>query len=366
MTVLPRVLPFVLAVLVALGPFAPSAVSAQVRPRRDYWPTVEWRKAGPDRMGVDREAVRLAGDVIARDLPHVTGLVVVRHGYIVHERYFGDSYGRDDPVNVRSITKSVIGTLIGIAVAEGKLKLDQTLGELIPDRIPPEADPRTREITVRHLLTMTSGWAWDIGTDYQRLIASDDWARLTLSLPVVYEPGTFYAYNTGGSHLLSIILSEVTGQDTADYAQEKLFDPLGIPRPSWQRSPQGKVSGGFGLELTPRDMAKLGELYLNEGRWDDQRIVPASYIRHAISVKSSGDSTGGAQYGYQWWVTNTDGYHAAFALGFGGQYVYIVPDLDLTVVIAAGFETPPAGFGPPRPVIENIIVPAVTPSPAAD
>jgi CubicO group peptidase (beta-lactamase class C family) len=108
-------------------------------------------------------------------------------------------------------------------------------------------------------------------------------------------------------------------------------------------------------------MAKLGELYLNEGQWDDKQIVPASYVREAISVQSDGDATGGAHYGYQWWVTEATGYHAAFALGFGGQYIYIVPELDLTVVIAAGFETPPPSFGPPRPVIESIIIPGVSP-----
>jgi len=337
----------------------PSPVMAQ--PARDYWPTEGWRKAGPALLGVDRAAVRLAGDVIARDVPHVTGLVVVRHGYIVHERYVGDQYGRNDPVKIRSITKSVVGTLIGIAAGEGRLRLDQTLGELIPRRIPPDADPRTRDITVHHLLTMTPGWAWDIQTDYWRLIGSDDWARLTLSLPVIAEPGTVYTYNSGGSHILSIILSEVTGRDTADYAQEKLFDPLGIPRPVWQQSPQGEASGGFGLELTPRDMAKLAELYLNDGRWEDRQIVPAAYVREAISFQSDGDATGGARYGYQWWVTDATGYHAAFALEFGGQYVSIVPELDLTVVIAAGFEDPPATFGPPRPVIESVIIPGEAP-----
>lgn len=344
----------------------PLAVAAATRvaraapPERAYWPTELWRRHRPDRHGVDARLGQTVEQTIRDQMPDVTGVVVVRDGYVVAERYQG-AYGRDDPLKIRSVTKSFISALIGIALDEGKLDgLDQTIGELIPDRIPAGADPRTPGITVAHLLTMTSGWAWDISTDYQRLIASPNWVELTLSQPVIYDPGTFYAYNTGGSHILSVILTEVTGEDTADYAQERLFDPLGIARPTWQRSPQGETCGGFGLELTPRDMAKLGYLFLNEGLWDGARIVPADYVAAATTVQSAGDSTGLALYGYQWWVTDTSGYPAYFALGFGSQYVYVVPALDLVVVVAKGFETPPP-ITPARPFIEGHIIPAVTP-----
>jgi CubicO group peptidase (beta-lactamase class C family) len=308
---------------------------------------------------MDLGLLQEAGRIVASEMPDVTGLLVIRHGYVVHEEYFGGEYGRNDPVKIRSITKSVVGTLIGIALAEKKLEsLDQTIGELIPDRIPSTADSGTPGITLGHLLTMTSGWEWDIGSDYQRLIASRNWAALTLSLPIAFEPGTFYAYNTGGSHLLSVILAKATGQDTADYAQEKVFDPLGIARPTWQRSPQKETVGGFGLELTPRDLAKLGHLYLNDGQWEGKQIVPADYVRAATSYQSAGDSTGGASYGYQWWVDQVGGLPLFFGLGFGGQFLYVVPALDLIAVVVAGFETPPpVTFH--RPVIDNVIVPAV-------
>jgi CubicO group peptidase (beta-lactamase class C family) len=300
-----------------------------------------------------------AGQIVASEMPDVTGLLVIRHGYVVFEQYNGGEYGRNDPIKIRSITKSFVGTLIGIALAEGKLKsLDQTIGELIPERIPSKADPGTPDITIRHLLTMTSGWDWDIGTDYQRLIASHNWAALTLSLPIAYEPGTFYAYNTGGSHLLSVILAKATGQDTAEYGQEKLFDPLGIARPTWQRSPQHETVGGFGLELTARDVAKLGYLYLNKGSGDGQQIVPAGYVKAATKLPVHGDSTGYAAYGYQWWVAEAAGLPSFFGLGFGGQFLYVVPGLDLIAVVVAGFETPPP-VTIHRPVIENVIAPAV-------
>lgn len=323
------------------------------------WPTKHWRRSRPERQGMDPGLLAEAGRIVATQMPDVTGLLVIRNGYVVHEEYFGGVYGRADPLKIRSITKSVTGTLIGIAIGEGAISgLDQTIGELIPDRIPSTADPGTPEITVGQLLTMTSGWQWDIGTDYPRLIASDNWTAYTLNQPIVFEPGTFYAYNSGGSHLLSVILSSAIGQDTADYAQEKMFDPLGIARPAWQRSPQGETVGGFGLELTPRDLAKLGHLYLREGVWDEQQIVPVSWTRDATIYQSAGDTTGYAAYGYQWWVAETGGNRSFFGLGFGGQYLYVVPDLDLIAVIVAGFETPPP-VTIHRPVIENVIVPAV-------
>ncbi|MCC6791595.1 MAG: serine hydrolase, partial [Thermomicrobiales bacterium] len=184
------------------------------------------------------------------------------------------------------------------------------------------------------------------------------WVSYTLSQPVAYRPGTFYAYNSGGSHLLSVILSDITGQDIADFAQERLFSPLGIKRPTWQRSPKDEISGGFGLELTPRNMAKIGYLHLNSGVWNGEQIIPANYIAAATSYQATGDATGYAAYGYQWWVIDTGLYRAYFALGFGSQYVYVVPDLDLIVVVVKGFDDPPPVVSISRPFIETYVVPA--------
>ena len=306
---------------------------------RSYWPTQKWKIDAPANQKVNDELLREADDWIEASMPDVTGFLIVRGGFIVHEHYFGEQYGRNDPVKIRSITKSVTGSLIGIALAEGLLtSLNQSLGELIPERIPETADPLTASITVRQLLTMTSGWQWDIATDYERLIASDDWLEYILSQPVAYTPGTFFAYNSGGSHVLSVVLSEVSGQATSDYAQEKLFSPLGIARPFWQDSPQGETVGGFGLELTARNLAKFGYLYLNGGKWDGKQIVPADYLAAATTYQSTGDSTGGAGYGYQWWISEPQGLAGYFALGFVGQYLYVIPERDLVVVVIKGFE----------------------------
>jgi len=329
---------------------------------RSYWPTKRWMIDAPANQKVDTGLLLEADQWVEANMPDVTGFVIVRGGYIIHERYFGDVYGRNDPVKIRSITKSVTGTLIGIALAEGLLtSLDQTLGELIPNKIPDRADPLTPSITVRQLLTMTSGWQWDIATDYERLIASGNWLEYTLNQPVAYTPGTFYAYNSGGSHVLSVILTEIAGMDTLDYAQSRIFSPLGMRRPTWQRSPQGEIVGGFGLELTARNLAKFGFLYLNHGFWDGEQLVPADYVAAATSYQSTGDSTGGASYGYQWWVSEPQGMAGYFALGFIGQYVYVVPDRDLVVVVIKGFEETPAVIGAPRPMIESVLLTAAQP-----
>ena len=343
-------------------PFA-IVLNAVLRPSADAleaWPTDGWAELEPSEAGMDGAGLRLADQQIRAAMPDVTGIVVVRHNALVFERYYGGRYGRRDPIKVRSVTKSVVSSLIGMAIDDGLLTLDSTIGELIPDRIPDGADPRTPDVTLRQLLTMTSGWAWDVGADYETLISADDWVALTLGLPLAYEPGTVYAYNTGGSHLLSVILAAVTGKDTADVAQARLFDPLGIARPRWERSPQREAIGGFGLELTPRDMAKFGLLYLREGAWDGGRLLPRGYVAASTTYQAEGDSTGYANYGYQWWVIDLPGYQAYFALGHGSQYIYVVPALDLVVVVVKGFEEEPPITTFSRPLIETYVVPAVT------
>jgi CubicO group peptidase (beta-lactamase class C family) len=325
---------------------------------RDIWPTERWPRTTPERVGLDRALLLVADEQVPAVLPDLSALLVVRNGFLVFERYY-NGHEPDAPLNVRSITKSAVSALVGMALDEGLLtSLDQTIGELIPDRVPDNADPLTPTITVRKLLTMTSGWAWDISVDYPTLIASENWAELTLSLPVADPPGTFYAYNTGGSHLLSVILQDLTGQETADYAAERLFAPLGIGQHEWQESPQGESCGGFGLFLTPQEMAKLGFLFLKGGRWEDAQLVPADYAAAATTYQSAGDSTGLANYGYQWWVTNVYGLPSFFALGYGSQYVYVVPDLDLIVVAAVARRVPAEELRPARPLIENYVVAA--------
>jgi CubicO group peptidase (beta-lactamase class C family) len=300
------------------------------------------------------------------NFPAVTGVCVIRQGMLATEHY-AKGYDGDTLVNIRSVTKSVTSTLVGIALERADLSsIDVTVGEVIPQRIPPDADPAVAALTMRSFLSMSSGLWWDGHDDWPMLLAADDWVANTLRQPIVASPGTQFVYNTGGSHLVGVMLAEIVGQPLETYAADHLFGPLGIVPGPWMRSPQGEVNGGSGLELLPRDMAKLGYLLGRSGRWNDLPLVQPDYALAATTRQSDGEAvTGGSigvAYGFQWWITDDTGYTAFFALGFGGQYVYVVPELDLVVVVAAGFDDE-AGERPiltsHRPIPEQIVIPAI-------
>jgi CubicO group peptidase (beta-lactamase class C family) len=322
----------------------------------EYWPTKGWQIADPAATGLDPAALAAVDARVPDETPDLSALLAIRHGYLVFERYYHGE-DPDTPINVRSVTKSVTGTLAGAARRQGRFTgLEQTVGEVIPDRIPADADPRVADVTLWQWLTMTSGLAWDAAGDWQRLLTAPDWVAMTLGLPVTGVPGQTYVYNTGGSHVLGVMVAAAVGKPLRAYAEETLFKPLGITAGDWMRSPQGEVCGGSGLELTPRDMAKLGFLYLQSGAWDGTRIVAPEYVAAATTWESAGDATGGwAGYGYQWWVTATNaGYPAYFALGYGGQHVFVVPALDLVVVAAIARRVDPSELKTPRYLIESI------------
>jgi len=328
------------------------------------WPIPEWDAVPPDVAGIDPFALDAVAARVPTETPDLSAFVVARGGRLVWERSFG---GQDPaaPINTRSVTKSVTGFLVGIAIAEGALSgLDQTVRETIPDRIPAGADPRIADVTVGQLLTMSSGIDWPSPGDWPTLIGSPDWVGEVLSRPVVGVPGETYVYNTAGSHLLGVMVAAAVGAPLERYAERVLFEPLGIRPGGWQRSPQGEVNGGSGLALTARDQARFGLLAARQGRWGDDQIVPADFAREATSWQLQGDSTGGWEgYGYQWWVTQTSGgWPAAFALGYGGQHIFVVPALDLVVVAAVARTVRPEELRSPRPLIESVVAATAPPA----
>jgi CubicO group peptidase (beta-lactamase class C family) len=219
-----------------------------------------------------------------------------------------------------------ISALIGIALREGYIhSLNQKLVEFYPEYITPTSDPRIKDITIEHLLTMTSGFE-------QEPSLGEDWFKSMLEQPVSDEPGQVFHYNSAAEHLLSGILTRSTHLTALEFANKHLFQPLGIPLPSWETDPQGNNVGGDGLSLRPRDMAKIGYLYLHQGLWDGQQLVPAEWVQASTEEHAKADFWSGS-YGYLWWVTALEGHGAYYAAGFGGQYIYVIPDLDLVVVI---------------------------------
>jgi CubicO group peptidase (beta-lactamase class C family) len=355
--------------------------------QRDYWPTVGWRTAAPDQQGMDPAVLDDLDTQVPDSYPQVRGLLVVRHGYLVYERY-RRGLDAEDGHNSYSVTKSVVSALVGIALRDQQLEgLDQTVEELLADHLPADADPRLRRVTVEQLLTMTSGLAGDEalpgGLDgiSDRMAHSRDWVRHILGRRLVSEPGAEFAYSSASSHLLSAMVADSSGQSTLAFARAELFAPLGITvddalEPAirdwpltraelaayeqapvaWPKDPRGYHFGGGFLKLPARDLAKLGYLYLNGGRWDGAQVVPAEYV--AASTRAQNDpSVGSGGYGYQWWVTNETG-HASFrAMGFAGQVLQVIPELDLVVVITSD---PGQEHSDPANLIGTTIVPAVT------
>ena len=299
--------------------------------------SVEWRVATPESQGLDKAKLQ-AAIRHAATLPRILSLLVVRHGRLVAEEYYhGD--GPDSLNDVRSVTKSVVSTLIGIAEGQGRLALDAPIGDHLPAAQTAGLDPGKLAVTVENLLTMSSGFAWDESTvaGYNEWVQSADPVGFLLAKPLRTAPGRAFLYNSAAVHLLSVVLDDAVGMSPPAFAQRYLFQPLGITRARWEQFPDGRANGGAGLALRPRDLAKLGALWLQHGNGGDAVVVPKDYLDRGTAPKYPlwvGDSPLAAQsYGYLWWLDRRPGRDDYFAWGYGGQFVWVAPSLDLVVVV---------------------------------
>ena len=274
-------------------------------------------------------------------------LLVTRHGRIVLEATYAPfQAGLKHRVN--SVTKSVIGSLVAIALRDGRLdSTDHKVVDFFADRTIANLDERKKSITIRHLLDMTSGLAWQEGVDgwpesFLAMERSRDWQQFVLDRPMAEAPGTVFYYDSGNSQLLSAILSKVTGKSALDYARETLFGPLGIEDVLWRGDPQGVSGGGAGLYLHPRDMAKLGYLYLRGGVWEGRQILPASWIEgvRQADVDMRESWARDLRYGSQFWVMPKQ--DAYLAVGYHRQLIVVMPKLDIVAVVtgASRFSIP--------------------------
>ena len=297
----------------------------------------------------------------ASELPSLTSLIIAVDGEIAGERYYRGMRSTRQ-VNIKSAAKSVLSALVGIALAEGHLEsLDQPLFELLPDHFPEEASPLHRRITLRHLLTMSAGLQTTSFRNYGGWVASRDWVRSAIDRPMVDRPGGRMIYSTGNSHLVSAILTRATGMSTLAFAQRRLFDPLGIRPPAWDRDPQGYYVGGNNMALTPRDLLKFGQLYLAGGSLETDRILPESWIRESWQPYRR-SRWNGYGYGYFWWYRRSGSFDVHFAWGYGGQYLFVVPDLDLVVVATSRIGGSRRGRGHRREIhrlLDRYIVPVI-------
>ncbi len=289
---------------------------------------------------------------VEENLPNLESLLVIRHGYLVSESYWGFS-GQETTHELFSVTKSFVATLVGIAIDQGYIgSVDLPAVSLLPPAEYANPDPAKDQMTLENLLTMTAGLGWVEGdAGYLALSTQADWARYMLDLPITDPPGSRFLYCSGCSHVLSAIIQNQTGQNTLDFAAANLFEPLGITQFSWRTSSNGIPIGGWGLQLTPRDMAKLGYLYLHEGQWDGQQVISASYISAATRKHIPADYE--LDYGYQWWINPR--LNAYIALGRAGQTILVAPAEDVIVVTTASGVDHDEIFR----LVEEYILPAV-------
>lgn len=321
---------------------------------------------------MDSTVLAKIDDYIADAFPTLLSLLIVRHGSLVFEHYY-QGCRAEDSANVKSVTKSIVSALVGIALREHYVtSLDQRLIEFFPQDFPAGGDPQKREITLGHLLTLRSGFSWveSSAESLPALFASDHWVRYGLSVPLVYAPGEVFAYSTLDAHLLSAVLTQVTGMSALAFANRSLFGPLGSRATTWATDPQGNSIGGSELYLTPRDLAKVGYLYLRRGRWEGSQLIPEEYLEASTrtQVTPGGSVVVSDTYGYLWWVSTVGPFASFYAIGYGGQSIYVIPALDVVLITTAQWEVPAdLGAGPrtfllAHDLAEQFVLPAMTQS----
>lgn len=267
----------------------------------------------------------------AAALPQLRSLLVQWRGTLIAEHY-ARGVRPQGLANVKSASKSVIAALVGVALERRLIPgLREPIATWFPE-LRRDADPRKRLITIEDLLTMRAGLESTSGRNYGRWVQSPNWVRFALTRPMVADPGDEMQYSTGSSHLLSAILTRVTGGSTWEFANEALARPLGFTLARWPQDPQGVYFGGNEMLFTPRQMVRLGDLYLQRGRVDARQIVPAAWVDTSCVPRTASVYDGDRKYGYGWWIQEFEGGTACFAWGYGGQYVMVFRDLDLVIV----------------------------------
>ena len=265
-------------------------------------------------------------------------MVIVRNENIVDE-YYKEGYDQNSIFDLHSVSKSITSALMGIAIDQGYIEsVNVPISNYFPQILETGSEYQ-RQITIWHLLTHTSGinasdtYNWDAWRN------SDNWVDYVLDRDVTSRPGTVFNYFTGNSHLLAAIIEQATGQSLYEFAKENLFDPLGMDSANVSTDPQGIGDGGNGFTMNVYDMAKFGLLYLNNGAWDGEQIISEQWINDSTTVQFT-RSSGSTNYGYQWWVRTfgNNNYDAYFAQGHFGQYIFVVPDLELIVVFTSHHE----------------------------
>ena len=333
-----------ITILIALSGMTACAPSAEQLAAVDYAPLPgdDWPQSTPGEQGLDPELVAQLY-LNAQDVETINALLVIKNGYLVAEDYFNG--GSIDQANrIQSATKSYTSALTGIALKEGCLEsVDQKMIEFFPELEDRITDPRKKEITIKQMLQMRAGYPWEESyEDLFEMLYAGFYPSYLVDVPLVSDPGTHMEYSNLTSHLIAVIVARACGTDLKSFGEENLFEPLGVELVDWITDWEGNYNGHGDMHFNARDMAKFGLLYVNEGKYNGQQLVPAEWVKESLQTYSEdawkykvGRNFKDIGYGYQWWAVTAGNYRYNLAWGHGGQQIAVLDDLDLVVVVKA-------------------------------
>ena len=292
--------------------------------------TVSLPRSSPEAQGVSSAGIREFVEAADQRVNTMHSFMLVRHGHVVAEGWWKPEAAEKQHV-LWSLSKSFTSTAVGLAVAEGKLSVDDLVLKFFPEEAPEKPADKLKLMRVRDLLTMSTGHDVEV-----KFTTNAPWVQTFLAHPVPHKPGTHFQYNTPGTHMLSAIVRKVTGETVLDYLRPRLFEPLGIENPQWGASPQGNTIGGYGLYIRTEDIAKFGQLYLQKGKWNGKQLLPAAWVEQATSKQVSNGSDPSKDwdqgYGFQFWRCRYGAYRGD---GKDGQFCLVLPEQDAVIAITA-------------------------------
>jgi CubicO group peptidase (beta-lactamase class C family) len=313
-------------------------------------------RSSPEAQGVSSAAVRAFIEAADKDIDSLHSFMLVRHGHVIGEGWWSP-YAADTPHMLFSLSKSFTSTAVGMAVADGKLSIDDPVLKFFPDDAPADPSANLKAMRLSDLLRMNTGQQAEPARK-----ATEPWTKTFLAQPVPFKPGTHFLYNTSATYMLSAAVQKATGETVLDYLKPRLFDPLGIAKPTWEASPQGISAGGYGLSVRTEDIAKFGQLYLQKGKWNGKQLVPQAWVEAATSRQTSNGSNPKSDwdqgYGYQFWRCRHGAYRGDGAFG---QYCIVLPEQDAVIAITSGVRDMQAVLN----LIWDKLLPAMKESPLA-
>jgi CubicO group peptidase (beta-lactamase class C family) len=313
-------------------------------------------RSSPEAQGVSSAALLAFVEAADRDVDAMNSFMLVRHGHVVAEGWWAP-YEAEAPHSLYSLSKSFTSTAVGLAIAEGKLSVDDEVLNFFPEDTPPEPTKNLKAMRVSDLLRMSTGHQ----TEPPRT-PDQPWTKTFLAQPVPNKPGTHFLYNTSATYMLSAIVQKATGQTVLEYLKPRLFEPLGIEHPTWESSPQGITTGGYGLSIRTEDIARFGQLYLQNGQWHGKQLVPTAWVEAATSRQTANGSNPQSDwdqgYGYQFWRCRHNAYRGDGAFG---QFCIVMPEQDAVIAITSGVKNMQAVVS----LVWDKLLPALKPTPLA-